>query len=154
MTDDGLFVTYILSDPTVHDVLKALSIWTQENPTADKVDALRLISGDEIVDALQGFRQKVPKPDGNKHDETAYPVGDQRLVAFVYGRSAVSPFKELRNSRKFKNNHNTRLVVIFDDEPDALEPADIDPNTGKPYVDAALQAVSAEPPDAKPTSVP
>jgi len=150
VTDDGSFVTYILSDPTVHDVLNALARWTLENPTADKVDALKSIRGDAIVDALQGFRQKVPKPDGKKHDETAYPIGNEKLVAFVYGRSAVSPFNELRNSRKFRNNHNTRLVVVFDDEPDAVEPADIDPNTGKPYVDGVPQAVQAESPDAKP----
>lgn len=145
-TDDGTFVTYILSDPTVHEVLKRLAAWLSKTPGADKADALKAITGDAVIDALQGFRQKVPKPDGNKHDETAYPFGVDKLVAFVYGRSAVSPFKELRNSRRFKNSHGTRLVIIFDDEPDALEPADIDPATGKPAIAVAMEQAQREVP--------
>lgn len=150
VTDDNTFVIYILSDPTVHDVLKALADWLLQNPDADKAEALKAISGDAVVDALQGFRQKVPKPDGSKHDETAYPIGEDNLVAFVYGRSAVSKFRDLRNSRKFRNNHNTRLVIVFDDDPDAVEPTDIDPNQGRPNFNNVQRVAQHNDLDAKP----
>ncbi|MBU9169587.1 hypothetical protein [Burkholderia gladioli] len=148
VTDDGSFVTYILSDPTVHDILKALAAWVQQNPMADKTDGLKLLAGDDVVNALQGFRQKVPKPDRNKHDETAYPFDKDKLVAFIYGRSAVSPFSGLRNGNKFKNNHDTRLVVVFDDDPDVVEPADGDRNASGPDASKAQQLGAT---DAAPT---
>ncbi|WP_155644046.1 hypothetical protein [Burkholderia cepacia] len=152
VTDDGTFVTYILSDPTVHEILKRLATWVSQNPNADKIEALKAISGDAVIDTLQGFRQKVPKPDGNKHDETAYPVGRDKLVAFVYGRSAVSPFRDLRNSRKYKSSHGTRLVIVFDDDPDAVEPADIGLDTPtKAYVDDARPEAQVTPPEAQVT---
>ncbi|WP_342618391.1 hypothetical protein [Rhodoferax sp. GW822-FHT02A01] len=143
--DDDTYVTYVLSDPAVGKILENLSSWLDANSTADKVDILRKVSGDAIVDALQGFRQKVPKPNRDKNDVTAFPLEEineiGKVVAFVPGRQAVTPFQTIRNASKTKKDRDTRLLIVFEDDLTAEEPADFDPNAAKPM--AAETSVQA-----------
>ncbi len=130
--NDDIYVTYILSDPAVHKILENLKAWLQENPGADKYEILSQLTGDSIVDALQGFRHKAPKPNADSYGVTAFPLEPGfpqigKVVCFVPSRAAQTPFTALRNASKFKKGRDTRLVFIFEDQPDEVEPPDFAP---------------------------
>ncbi|XAH25682.1 hypothetical protein AAFF27_11000 [Xylophilus sp. GW821-FHT01B05] len=160
LTVDGeSSVTYILSDPTIHEILRSLKTWMAENPNAQSVSDLMKIDGDEVVDALQGFKQNVPKPDGDRHDVTAYPLnqvnGIGKLVAFLPSRNATSPFKDIRNSSRTKKDRETRFLIVFEDKPEIQEPDDIAPNDGpsNTNLNGDTTALSVVEPAAAPTAV-
>ena len=132
---DDTYLTFILSDPTVMKVLELLATWLQSNPAADKKDTLAKLSGDVVVTALQGFRYKVPRPVGNKHDVTAFPLekvdGIGQVVGFISSRKVQTPFQGVRNTTKTQKDRETRLLFVFNDELDDDEPPDFDPNAPK-----------------------
>lgn len=154
LTYDGeSFVTYILSDPAVNKILDSLKTWLEQNPNADKAESLAKLTGDSIVDALQGYRQKVPKPAAGKNDVTAYPLENAfsdigKIVAFIPGRAAPTPFNAVRNAMKCKKERDTRLLFVFEDEPDAIEPPDYvapsSPNVANVSVEAETSQVYSE----------
>jgi hypothetical protein len=133
-SDGETFITYILSDPAINKIIENLKVWLANNASADKAGILLKLKGDVIFDALQGYRQKVPKPNAGKHDVTAYPLEDAfpdigKVVAFIPSRAANTPFTAVRNASKCKRDRDTRLLFVFEDEPDALEPSDYVPQT-------------------------
>lgn len=137
LTDRGEeFLTFVLSDPAVSKIIESLALWLENNLEADKATILRKVTGDAVIDALQGFRYKMPKPVGDKNDVTAFPLAQLddigKVVAFVPSRLAATPFQAVRNASKTKKDRDTRLLFVFEDDPEIAEPADVDPNAPKP----------------------
>ena len=113
------WLMYIISDPTLHKVMAALSIWLKEHPTVPGKATLDMVLGEDVPEVIRGHKQKVPEKASPKAplDVTAYPFaekwnGQGKAVALVPARSA-SPYSNIADEQKVGGDKPALIVFIF-----------------------------------------
>lgn len=100
---------YIISDPTLHKVMAALSTWLKKNTAAPNKATFEMVLGEDVPEVLRSYKQKVPEkpPQNGTLDVTGYPFSDKwkaqgkgMAVAFVPGASSPSLYSDIANDQK------------------------------------------------------
>lgn len=114
------WLMYIISDPTLHKVMAALSTWLTKHPTIPGKATLDMVLGEDVPDVLRGHKQKIPEKASPKAplDVTAYPFADKwngqsKAVALVPARCA-SPYSDIADGQKVGGDKPALIVFRFE----------------------------------------
>lgn len=114
------WLMYIISDPTLHKVMAALSTWLTKNQTVPGKATLDMVLGEDVPEVLRGHKQKIPEKPSPKAplDVTAYPFADKwngqsKAVALVPGRCA-SPYSDIADGQKVGGDKPALIVFRFE----------------------------------------
>lgn len=114
------WLMFIISDPTLHKVMAALSTWLKEHQTVPGKATLNMVLGEDVPEVIRGYKQKVPEkaPPDVELDVTAYPFakkwnGQGKAVALVPERSA-SPYSNIADGQNVGKDKPALIVFIFE----------------------------------------
>lgn len=111
---------YIISDPTLHKVMAALSTWIKKNTAVQNKVTLEKVLGEDVPEVIRSYKQKVPEkaPQNGTLDVTGYPFSDEwkdqgKAIALVPGVSSASIYSNIADGQKV-NGKPALVVFIFE----------------------------------------